>query len=192
MAPFNALRAHNSEQHVNNRVIFLPFFCALFWAVQAQAIEQEKFVYVSYAVPESYHHGRDSFTIDLSLKATYADHGIQRLHICQPDESYYCIYSTSFNFSIPKQGITVGDHWSTNDYNFKVLREETIELLGRKVLTYVISSCIEHGRTDHYYFSDQSGLVGIKFGAFDEHPARFLVLTQKNGYLGKGDRKKIQ
>jgi hypothetical protein len=170
-------------KHVSYKPMKTTLLIAALILGSPELLAAQKYQYVSYSVPDDYYRGKDTFTIDLALGYVYADHGSQRIRSCSAAEPIHCFYGASINFAVPRNGrITVGQTWQNRGKSFRVIRMETIEMLGTTVDVAVIESEIGKDRVDYFYYSNTQGLVGIKFADRANPPTRFLIARSSSGF----------
>lgn len=143
----------------------------------------KEYVYVSYAVDDSYYSGKDTYTIDTDNNIAYADHGVQKIALCQKETKLYCFIAGSIVFAIPRKEVSIGESWSREGQNFTADRSEKIRFLGQERDVVVISTKRNETRHDYFYYSTKDGLVGIKIVDKGKKPyVRFLLLTNRKGF----------
>jgi hypothetical protein len=153
-------------------------FMLLLVLISSHALAAE-YKYVNYSAPDAYGEGRESFTLDVTAKEVISADSIEEVLVCDASSDYYCFHNLSLSFYVPKCELSVGQSWREDGQDFRVLREQRVELFGVEKSVFVISS-VRVGRVDYFYYSVTDGLLAIKF--VNKEAIQFFVTTGTAGF----------
>jgi hypothetical protein len=124
----------------------------------------------------------DDLSIDIKKGVLYVGHAGRGLKYCEPQKEYYCFFSPTLSFAIPRKRIFNGDSWKVKNLTFNVAGQERIRLIGMNIDVYVIVSKINEDRTEQFYYSEKYGLLAFSVFHPGESSQALHILTGRFGF----------
>lgn len=137
--------------------------------------------YVDYSVPEDFQNGSAYFSIDTSTGRYDTGDSGDAVTFCGKEEPLYCLRTPSLSFGIPKGKLANGQSWEFDQAQFHVLRRVNLEVWGVSRQVWVIASSGQ-SKSNVFYYSEEYGLLGIKYISNRGHDVRLFMLSGRNGF----------
>lgn len=169
------------------KIFYSAVLICLFWCSYVRAAE---FTYVNYSVADSYLNGKEQFSINTDNGKMLGKDTIDDLQICPNSSPFICFYNQAIDFSVPRTHINAGQAWEHAEFRFSVKRLENLELLGARVPVFVIHSQRPNNKEYFFYYSEEDGLLAIKYYDGDKDKAQFFTSTSLCGFGFKQEETK--
>ena len=98
---------------------------------------------------------------------------------CAKESQFTCVKSAIFEFGIPTELTPKNQQWVVNDSRYKVVGEDTVNILGREYKILYIDRKTKDGKF-RYLYSTSHGLIALvaSFG----NQTRSYILEGQNGF----------
>ena len=137
--------------------------------------------YADYAVPEDFQTGVAYFSIDTSTGRYDTGDSGDAVTFCGKNEPLYCFRTPSLSFGVPKGPLMANQEWDFDRRRFHVLKKTKLALLGSARDVWVIVSA-DQGRSHAFYYSEEHGLLAIKYVGDHGRDIHLFVLAGANGF----------
>ena len=136
--------------------------------------------YTNYDAPDFYDGGRESFLLDTSAKQITSADSADDVIICDEKSDLVCFHNSAVSFYVPKRDVSINEKWTQGEIEFRVLRQECLELLGNAQKVWVIEAK-RADRIDYFYYSGRDGLLAIKH-VYQDGQVQFFVSSAQTGF----------